>query len=95
MTREYKAYKRGDLITVSVTKGFEDVATEFFQYCGQNGINPSEMIRKMIYGWLAHQRSRAHPGSNVPKPVRIPSSKRDPKEISDEIFRQVMEVDGL
>jgi hypothetical protein len=95
MTREYKTYKRGDLITVSVTKGFEDVATDFFQYCGKNGINPSEIIRKMIYHWLTAHRNRTQQDASVPKPIRIPTSKKAPQEISDEIFRQVMEEDGL
>jgi len=56
--RRYKEYKPGDLITVSVPKGFEEVATEFFRYCGEYHYNPSEVIRALMYDWLSRKRGR-------------------------------------
>lgn len=95
MVRIYKTYKWGDLITVSVTKGYEEIASEFFDYCGKNGLNPSELIRKMIYNWISDRTN----GTGHPMPrrshkrLKMPSSVNGPQDVSDEIFRQLMEVD--
>ncbi len=54
--RATKIYKSGDQIHIAVTQNFEDVATDFFQFCKDNHYNPSEVIRSSMEQWLQKQQ---------------------------------------
>ncbi len=54
--RVTKIYKPGDQIHIAVTQNFEDIATEFFQFCKENHYNPSEVIRSNMEQWLQKQK---------------------------------------
>lgn len=51
-----KKYRSGDQIHIAVTQNFEDVATDFFQFCNENHYNPSEVIRSTMEQWLSRQK---------------------------------------
>jgi predicted transcriptional regulator YheO len=51
-----KVYSAGDQIHIAVTQNFEEVATEFFQFCNENHYNPSEVIRSSMEQWLKRQK---------------------------------------
>ncbi|MDG6225820.1 MAG: hypothetical protein QCI82_09950 [Candidatus Thermoplasmatota archaeon] len=51
-----KRYRSGDQIHIAVTQNFEDVATDFFQFCKDNHYNPSEVIRSCMENWLVKQK---------------------------------------
>jgi hypothetical protein len=54
--KKAKVYRSGDQIHIAVTQNFEDVATEFFQFCNENHYNPSEVIRSSMEHWLRRQK---------------------------------------
>ena len=54
--RSPKRYRSGDQIHIAVTQNFEDVATDFFQFCKENHYNPSEVIRSCMETWLEKQK---------------------------------------
>ena len=56
MSRGKKKYRRGDQIHIIVTPDFEDTITEFMEYCRENNINASALIRSLISSWMEEKR---------------------------------------
>ena len=53
---EPKAYRAGDQIHITITQGFAETATEFFNFCKKHQFNPSEVIRSGMKNWLEKQK---------------------------------------
>ena len=74
-----KRYKSGDQIHITVTKDFEDTATEFFKMCRELDANPSKVIRSGMAAWVERQKDIARdlqdynslPEEEKPKPVGV------------------------
>ena len=54
-----KRYKSGDQVHITVTKDFEDIATEFFKMCRDLDANPSKVIRSGMAAWVERQKEIA------------------------------------
>jgi hypothetical protein len=62
---DYKHYRKGDQIHISVTKDFAEIATQFFKYCREHHFNPSDVMRGAINDWLSKQKEMQRIYKNV------------------------------
>ncbi len=53
--------RAGDQIHIVVTEEFAQTANEFFNFCAEQGYNPSQIIRGAMASWLKDRMKEKRP----------------------------------